>query len=131
MSTIVRPLPGVLDQDEVWVHGERLETMDRHHRANLIPFLRRNAEALQRAAEQDYYRSLLFLATDPSDGVADAQHAIEAEFEMPAEDWLERRPLMRRLVELEAGRPIEQRRLTQLRNRIYEIATGYRKVTLR
>lgn len=109
MRVIVRPLPGVLDQADVWVHGERLEDMDRHHRANLIPFLRRSALTLHAA----------------SFGI-DADPVGRPE----AEEWLEQRPLMRRLVELEQSRPIEDRHETHRRNVAYEKATGYRKVTL-
>lgn len=127
-------LPGSLYQDRVWVDGQgvthRLDEMDRHHRANLIPFLRGNANALQRAAEANYWASALAMVDDPSDGVADAMDAIEAEFLMPAEDWLESIPLMRRLVELEHGRPLADRALTAVRNRAHELRTGYQKVRL-
>lgn len=127
-------VPSSLFQAEVWVDAagveHRLEAMDRHHRANLIPFLRGNARTLQRAAEVAYFRSALAMVGNPSDGVADAQDAIEAMFEIPAEDWLEQTPLMRRLVELEAGRPIEQRLITRIRNKAHEARTGYRKVRL-
>lgn len=102
-------LPSTLDQAEVWVDGQRLEDMDRHHRANLIPFLRRSALAL--------YADTFDVDPDPAG-------------QPEAEEWLELTPLMRRLVELEAGRPIEERRETFERNRRYEEATGYRKVRL-
>lgn len=124
-------LPDLLDQDQVWVDAQGnvhdLATMDRHHRANLIPFLRRSASTLQRIAEDRYWRSALAFVDDASDGVWGAQLDAEAQFEMPAEDWLERKPLMRRLVELEAGRSLGKRRMTALRNRAYELLTGYRK----
>lgn len=111
----------LLHQTEIWIDvaGNRFElaTMDRHHRANLIPFLRGNAQTLQRAAAFRHWRSPVA-----------AQHGGDAQFAMPAEDWLEQTPLMRRLVELEAGRPIEDRKLTDDRNRAYEAATGYVKV---
>lgn len=125
-------LPRVLEQDQVWVNGERLDEMDRHHRANLIPFLRGNARTLQRMAERIYWGSSLAAVDwlEASDGVAGAQAEAEAQFELPADDWLERTPLMRRLVELEAGRPIDERRETFERNQEFERATGYQKVRL-
>jgi hypothetical protein len=100
--TAPRSLAEALAQDELWVDGQRLGEMDRHHRANLIPFLRRSAEALRLAAGA------------PG----------------PAEDWLERTPLMRRLTELERGRPIEERKETARRNAEYEAETGYEKIVL-
>lgn len=124
-------LPDLLDQDQVWVDARGnvhdLAAMDRHHRANLIPFLRRSASTLQRIAECRYMRSGLAMVDDPSDGVWAAQLDAEAQFEMPAEDWLEAKPLMRKLVELEAGRSLGERRLTAIRNRAHELLTGYRK----
>lgn len=123
----MRDVAAQLEQTETW-NGQPLQDLDEHHVANLIPFLRGNARTLQRVAEERYYRSLLFLASDPSDGILAAQDAIESEFLLPAQDWLERRPLMRRLVELDRGRPLSRRRLTHLRNRLHERRTGYRKV---
>lgn len=100
----------LLHQAEVWIDAtfsvHRLDTMDPHHRSNLIPFLRGNK------------RTLFCLVHDV---VPDAQ---------TAEEWLESTPLMRRLVELEAGRPIDDRRATAERNAAYERATGYQKVRL-
>lgn len=109
-ATIVLPLPEVLGQSERWIGGQALDEMDRHHRANLIPFLRRNALAL--------YAATFGVDADPAG-------------QPEAEEWLEQTPLMRRLVELEQGRPIEERRETHERNQAYEAATGYRKITLR
>lgn len=102
-------LPWILEQDVHWVTGKALDEMDRHHRANLIPFLRRSALALH-AAFWD-------IDEDPAGRVE-------------AEEWLEQTPLMRRLVQLEAGRPIEERRETHERNQAYEAETGYQKITL-
>lgn len=106
-------LPEILQQDEVWVDATGrellLDAMDRHHRANLIPFLRGNVCLL--------YGSHYDL---PSAAFTNAE----------AEDWLEQTPLMRRLVELERGRPITDRALTAARNAIHEARTGYRKVRL-
>lgn len=100
-------LPGVLQQDQIWVNGERLEEMDRHHRANLIPFLRGNVCALY-----GVHHGV------PSEAFTDAE----------AEEWLAATPLMCRLVELEAGRPIDERRETFERNQTFEALTGYQKV---
>jgi hypothetical protein len=110
MNHIALPLPEVLDQDQVWIHGEALEDMDPHHRRNLIPFLRGNKQRL-------------YLRAHPDRPVGTPQ-ALSAN----AEEWLARTPLMRRLCELEAGRPIDERRATAERNAAFEKATGYRKV---
>lgn len=99
----------LLDQTDVWIDGDakvhRLDTMDRHHRANLIPFLRGNKITIYRVA-----------------------HGVSAESPQTAEEWLDATPLMRRLIELEQGRPIDDRRATAERNAFHEVATGYRKV---
>lgn len=112
-------LPTILDQDEVWVDGagqsHRLEEMDRHHRANLIPFLRRSAVTLYIDALR---RGVTFAGHDDREG------------QSIAESWLEQTPLMRRLVELEQGRPIEERRATFDRNQAFEAETGYVKARL-
>lgn len=103
----------LLNQSEVWVNAEgihRLDDMDPDHRANLIPFLRGNARTL-------YGRTL----ADPDYGPALVSAA-------EAEEWMEQTPLMRRLVELEQGRPIEDRKRSADRNRRYEEKTGYQKV---
>lgn len=110
VMTVAPALPAALLQDDVWIRGERLEEMDRHHRANLIPFLRRNRVVLY-AAMHDVTRD---------------------EFtDLEAEEWLEATPLMRRLCALEAGRPIDDRRATHERNKAYEADTGYQPITLR
>lgn len=105
-------LPSLLDQAEIWVDGSGreflLDAMDRHHRANLIPFLRGNAITLWLAAHRHVAGRSCTMAL--------------------AEEWLERTPLMRRLVELEAGRPIDERRETFDRNQAFEAETGYQKV---
>lgn len=101
---------GVLDQAEVWVNSRgvhRLDAMDPDHRANLIPFLRGNARTL----------FALYNGVHP-----------EAVTGHQAEEWLQQTPLMRRLCELEAGRPIEDRQATHERNQRYEAETGYQKV---
>jgi hypothetical protein len=112
-------LPSVLQQSDVWVDGDGrellLDAMDRHHRANLIPFLRGNAVTLY--------------LTHVGRGGEYPEHDGRPG-PVIAEEWLEHTPLMRRLVELESGRPIEERRETFERNGRYEKATGYRKVRL-
>lgn len=121
--TIVR----LLDQDQVWLNGQPLTEMDPHHRANLIPFLRGNAKTLQRLAEAIYWDSSLAKAS-LCDGVTHVQLATEAELAKAPEDWLNRKPLMVRLCEMEQGRPLDDRRETHERNQAYEQATGYQKI---
>src|SRR5688500_12326039 len=103
-------IAALLNQARVWQDGMgryiEIEAMDRHHRANLIPILRCNALTIANAA--------------PVDVTCTAE----------AEEWLEQTPLMRRLVDLERGRPIDDRRVTHERNVAFERATGYRKVRL-
>lgn len=98
----------VLMQDEVWVNGQALEDLDVHHRANLIPFLRGN-------------KRRLYLVSHPGAVLRDATPAA-------AEEWLVTTPLMRRLVELEQGRALDDRRATAERNAAHEKATGYQKI---
>lgn len=122
----------ILMQDKIWVDrfGREydLETMDPHYRSNLIPFLRGNAQVLQRHAEANYLGSSLAMVDDPSDGVFAAQMALEDLFEVPAEVWLERTPLMRRLVALEQGVPLLTRAAWAAKNKAYEIKHGYKKI---
>lgn len=107
----------IMQQAKVWRTREgvdvALEEMDADHRANLIPMLRRIAAPL--------YLSCTLAKYD---------HAEErGEVPVTAEEWLEATPLMRRLVELEQGRPFEERRATHERNLAYEAAhPEYRKV---
>lgn len=108
MRKIALPLPGALDQAEIWVDGARLEDMDRHHRSNLIPFLRGN-------------KRRLFLMAHPDATLGDATG-------LAAEEWLAATPLMGRLVELERGLTIDERRETAERNAAHEAATGYQKI---
>lgn len=108
----------VLAQTRVWIDADgkrrRLTRMDPHHRANLIPFLRGNAKTIMAMAAYDEWRAA----------------ADEGDLDRAAQEWIANTPLMRRLCELEAGRPIEERRETAQRNAIYEQATGYQKVRL-
>jgi hypothetical protein len=101
-----RDTAALLEQDSIWIDGtgrvHALDEMDHNHRANLIPFLRRSAVAL--AAWCD-------LELTPAE----------------AETWLVERPLMRRLTELDADRPIDDRRGTHERNQAHETETGYVK----
>lgn len=103
----------LLGQSDIWIDGagavHQLDEMDRHHRANLIPFLRGNVLALYIAAHPD----------GPGEDVNDRGSL---------EEWLEATPLMRRLVELEQDRPLDERSETDTRNREFEAATGYQKV---
>lgn len=98
MTTIID-----LNEDELWIdaagHVHFLDRMDPHHRANLIPFLR--ARACNFRPDMTY-------------GEAQA--------------WIENTPLMRKLVEYEKQRNIDDRRATAMRNAEYEDATGYKAV---
>lgn len=123
-------LTRALAQDQRWVDGQLIEEMDWKHRANLIPFLRRNAEALYWSAFFDYNRSSLALVEDPSEGVAAAQAQAEAPFYLEPEDWLEQTPLMQKLVSYEQGRPFAERAFLHATNKAYEVATGYNKIVL-
>lgn len=120
----------ILNQDKVWVDRNgmvyQLETMDPHYRSNLIPFLRGNARRLQEIAEDHFYE--ITLGMGDSDGVANALASMEASFEAPAEAWLERTPLMRKLVALEAGIPLATRKLWAIKNKAYEIRHNYKKI---
>lgn len=105
-----------LDQDRIWIDKDgvrhRLDTMDPDHRANLIPFLRGNVRTLY-----SIDRGFPVALRDDIDPIE-------------AEEWLAATPLMRKLVELEQGRPIDDRRATNERNRRHERETGYQKVRL-
>ena len=123
----------LLGQDKIWVDrfGREydIETMDPKYRSNLIPFLRGNANLLQTAAREFFYATTPDpFYDDVSDGVASALARMAASFDAPAETWLEQTPLMRRLVALEQGVPLAQRKLWALQNKAYEIRHGYKKV---
>lgn len=118
----------LLEQDKVWLDDVPLEELSVGHRTNLIPFLRGNAKTLQTIAELRYYNSSLAREEDPSDGTYAAQCHEEAQFFTTAEDWLERKPLMRKLVELVQGQSFIERKAIALRNKAHETVTGYRKI---
>jgi hypothetical protein len=56
-----------------------------------------------------------------------AMDQIEGELSRPPLEWINQTPLMERLVELDAGRSRTQRAKTAVRNKAYELRTGYRK----
>jgi hypothetical protein len=91
--------PRLLFQTEVWVDRHdvthKLEEMNPHHRATLIPFLHDNAE--------DLYLWYLFDRNGTPHTSYD-EHA-----------WLDQTPLVRRLRALDTRGPL-QRRMTALRN---------------
>lgn len=122
MKTTKTDYVRLLEQDEIWIDARGVENvladMDPHHRANLIPFLRRRAAVLQYRASIAYWRS--DLSTSDSDGLAYLQMKTEIELSDPPEDWLERKPLMRKLVEYEKGRTFLERKSTHIRNKLYE-----------
>lgn len=72
------------DVGGVW---HELASMDPRHRANLLLFLRRRAQAYQDAAHHDATR----LFYDAPDHVF--EEAMD-EFEVPAEEWIEATPLV-------------------------------------
>lgn len=92
-----------LKQDKIWVDKagvpHDLNSIDPRHRANLIPFLRA-------------WAPFLFPELD----------------QRAAQEELEKSRLMQRLVELEAGKPVETRHAEHAANIAYEIETGYEKV---
>lgn len=114
----------LLDQDEIWIdkYGKQhdLETMNQHHRAMIVPFLRKRADRLHYLALQDYMYSGLGNVDNPSDGVWMAQLSTEAELDLPAKEWLERTPLMIRLIELDDRSKLD-RMITVLRNKTWPI----------
>jgi hypothetical protein len=113
----------LLYQTDIWVdrHSDKhsLETMNIHHRAGLIGFLRKRAYYYQSAAWGEYLRGLGSV-NDPSDGVLSAQLDAEAELLLPSDEWMERQPLFRRLVELDQRTPV-QKRVTKLRAKAYPL----------
>lgn len=121
-----------LYQTSVWVDAAGVEhdidTMDPDYRSNVIGFLRRNARALQ---DRAFVRFRQSFPDDPSDGVAAAMDQICAELEQDPAEWIDQTPLMQRLLELDAGRTRLQRAKTAVRNKAYEVATGYRKKTFK
>ncbi len=114
-----------LTQTETW-QGQRLEDMSLSHQVNTLAFLRRRAKTFQFSESMRYFTSSLAGVDDPSDGVWAAQLEAEAEFDRPAEEWIEDQPLVRRLVELTSGTSKARLLSIKARNRAYEIATGYR-----
>lgn len=100
----------LLQQTKIWVdkHGEvhDLETMNIHHRAGLIGFLRRRATWY-------WHAHFLDLLTRPEMG---------DDFlgQSNPQAWMECTPLMRRLVELDQRTPV-QKLATRLRNRAYPL----------
>lgn len=89
------PLTAILEQDEWWRTGDgmpiKLTTMDPEHRANTLAFLRRRADSLQ-------IQHWWWLFGDAPDDVFDEAHRLE--IEEPAEEWLQRRPLVQELTRL-------------------------------
>lgn len=114
------PATNRFDQTSVWTDGaghvHALDSMDPDHRANLIPFLRRNAVAMCMV-----HAPQVLAGVDVHD-----LHDLE----QAANDWLAATPLMARICELDAGRPIDERRATAVRNLVHEAETGYRRVTV-
>lgn len=90
-----------LDQDEYWYgqdsYPHRVESMETSHIRNVIAFLIRRADMLQRQKE---WREIL----DLSDAPDDVMHQWEAEnrraLPEPAMVWLQRQPLIQRFLEL-------------------------------
>lgn len=94
----VRSLLLTLDQAETWTSNDgreqRIEEMDPRHRRNVINWLVRNAEGLKAGEE-------MLMCTGPQPSGDAACDAFDGELsrlmEMDAQDWLDAKPLMRRL----------------------------------
>lgn len=121
------PIPtdkmSLMNQDTWWVDKRgrvhELATMDPRHRANLLPFLRRNAWHYN---SQCWFEHMRYAPTGHmSDGVADAMDAIEFELGLDPEEWLERTPLMTKLREYEAERTLIDKIRTKVHNRTYPL----------
>lgn len=121
------PIPtdtmSLMNQDVWWIDRQgsshELATMDPRHRANLLPFLVRNALLYNTRCWFDHIR---YAPTGHmSDGVADAMDAIEAELGLDPKVWLEQTPLVRRLREYEAQQTILDRGRTNIHNRTYPL----------
>lgn len=107
----------ILDQSEYWVdaHGVRqqLDDMSPSYRANLLNFIRRRAQHFQSQGWLEYLSA--GWPEDPSDGVWSAMVTAEAELDGTPTEWIERTPLVCRLVELERVGPVRLR----VHNRLY------------
>lgn len=92
-----------LNQEEIWIDREgvthRLVDMPPSYRANVLGFLRRNAQRLQNITA---WRILSTFPADGdmSDGVASAFDACMSEMHRPHEAWIEDQPLVRALREM-------------------------------
>lgn len=114
-----------LFQQDIWWLDNRgewheLATMDRSHRGNLLPFLRKNVRHYHASAYTSLIASVLMQIHDPSDGVWMMQDEAAGEYELQTpEEWLESTPLVVKLraLEVEATRLDELRR--QLNNRTF------------
>lgn len=106
--------PMVLDQDKEWRDATGqvtpLEELDSNHLANLIPFLQRHGEMLRwhwglaqirihHAQGRDAFTGeLKFLWSDNGGNLDDAFDSwLSFEQERPLNDWLDNRPLVRRI----------------------------------
>lgn len=88
------PISVILGQSEWWRTADgmpiKLTTMEPEHRRNTLAFLRRRSESLR-----THHWWLLF-GEAPDDVVDDAERMLEE----PAEQWLERLPLIQELARL-------------------------------
>lgn len=99
----------LLDQDKIWITREgavvRLDSMDISHCKNLMRFLERNREALQTKWGLELCKSVPNgeMAQDAFDNM------LEEEAEKDSLQWLQERPLYKRLAKLayDGGQPIE------------------------
>lgn len=113
----------LMNQTTWWVDKQgrphKLTTMDPRHRANLLPFLVRNADHYNRLCWKDHLRHVP--SGRLSDGVADALDAIERELELDSAEWLEQTPLVRRLREFEARQTVLDRTRVKIHNKTYPL----------
>lgn len=109
-----------LFQQDVWWRTRdgrwlRIEEMAPSHRDNLIRYLRRTADRWNLSCWFDVMS--VPSPEHPSDGVALALEELFRDLER--DDWLERTPLMKKLVTYERGR--FGRLLTRVHNRVYDV----------
>lgn len=104
--------PMSISQDKTW-RGTPVEDMNVGHQVNTLAYIRRHARAFQ-----DRELARAYLMGCPEE--------ILAEFDRPAEEWVEDQLLVRRLAELTEGIGPVRRAAIKVSNKAYEIATGYK-----
>jgi hypothetical protein len=108
-------------QDTWWVAKDgrvlRIDDMDPRHRDNLLPFLRRHADAYNdRCWRSLLHRIHLFSDTDAGDDAFDS--ILD---DLAADDWIERTPLVAKLRKYAERRTVVGRLSTHLHNRTFKV----------